>query len=94
MTSGYRVLVQKRDRRRRDGWRLVEIRDYPGFSAQAIQDEIYSLSRSSYPAADGYIMDLEPMTRWVRNLMTGQMVEIDYRTPYCADPSSESYWSA
>lgn len=94
MPSGYRLLVHKRDRRTRDGWKLVLIKDYPSFSAHAMQDELYSLSRSVYKAADGFALDFEPMTRWVKNAMTGEMIEIDYRTPYCADPSSDSYWSA
>lgn len=29
----------------------------------------------------------------VKNLMTGQDVEIDSNTPRCCDPSSELYWS-
>lgn len=34
-----------------------------------------------------------PKTRKVRNLMSGQEVEIDYDTPRCLDPSSDLYWS-
>ena len=29
----------------------------------------------------------------VRNLMSGEEVEIDSDTPLCCDPSSETYWS-
>jgi hypothetical protein len=29
----------------------------------------------------------------VKNLMTGQEVQIDSNTPRCCDPSSEAYWS-
>jgi hypothetical protein len=29
----------------------------------------------------------------VRNLMTGQAVEIDSNTPWCCNPASETYWS-
>lgn len=32
-------------------------------------------------------------TRKVRNLMSGQEVEIASNTPLCLDPSSETYWS-
>lgn len=31
--------------------------------------------------------------RKVKNLMTGQEIEIPYNTPHCCDPSSEAYWS-
>lgn len=29
----------------------------------------------------------------VKNLMTGEMTEIDSNTPRCCDPSTETYWS-
>ncbi len=29
----------------------------------------------------------------VKNLMTGQEVEIDSNTPHCCDPSTETFWS-
>lgn len=29
----------------------------------------------------------------VKNLMTGDEVEIDSNTPHCCDPSTETYWS-
>lgn len=32
-------------------------------------------------------------TKMVRNLMSGKMVEIDADTPFCCDPSTETYWS-
>jgi hypothetical protein len=32
-------------------------------------------------------------TKWVKNLMTGQMMEISSDTPRCCDPSTEAYWS-
>lgn len=32
-------------------------------------------------------------TKMVRNLMTGQMVEIPADTPWCCNPASETYWS-
>jgi len=32
-------------------------------------------------------------TMTVKNLMSGDVVEIDVNTPRCCDPSSELYWS-
>jgi len=29
----------------------------------------------------------------VKNLMTGQMIEIDSNTPRCCDPSTELFWT-
>jgi hypothetical protein len=34
-----------------------------------------------------------PLTRTVKNLMTGQEQEIAINTPHGCDPSSERYWS-
>ena len=31
--------------------------------------------------------------RIVKNLMTGEDVEIDANTPWCCNPASETYWS-
>ena len=31
--------------------------------------------------------------RTVKNLTTGQPVEIDSNTPWCCNPASETYWS-
>lgn len=32
-------------------------------------------------------------TKIVKNLMTGQDIEIAEDTPHCCDPSTETYWS-
>lgn len=32
-------------------------------------------------------------TKRVKSLMTGQEVEIPSNTPWCCDPSSETYWT-
>lgn len=34
-----------------------------------------------------------PRMKKVRNLMTGEEIEIPEDTPLCCDPSSETYWS-
>jgi len=36
---------------------------------------------------------VERNTKWVKNLMTGKMIEIDFDTPRSCDPSTELYWS-
>ncbi len=50
--------------------------------------------------SDEYAYTLEDMyysevvtTRKVKNLMTGQEIEIPSNTPHCCDPSTETYWS-
>lgn len=36
---------------------------------------------------------LPKRTRKVRNLMTGKEIDIDVNTPFCCDPSTETYYS-
>lgn len=94
MEYGYRLMVYKKDRRTKDGWKLVESKEYPDYSAYAMHNEIHSLSRSSYKAEAGFALDFEPLTVLVKNKMTGDMVMIDYRDrggP--CDPSTDRYWS-
>ena len=50
------------------------------------QSKIRNYAHYSYTAP-------KPQTRIVRNLMTGQPVEIDADTPWCCNPASETYWS-
>lgn len=91
--TGYRLLVFKADRRTKDGWRLVETKEYLGFSGTAMTEEIASLKWTVYPPPRFYL-DFEPLTAMVKNLMTGAMVEIDYReVGGPCDPSTERYWS-
>jgi len=93
MTYGYRLKVYKADRRTKSGERFVKSYDYKGFSGNAMMDEIKDLKRRLYREADGWRLDFHPLTRVVKNMMTGADVEIDWDTPRSCDPSSELYWS-
>lgn len=94
MTYGYRLIVHKADRRTKTGLRFIASYDYEGYSGAAMQDEIYDLRQRLYPARDGWQLSFEPMTVLVKSLITGQDVEIDYRSRGSAcDPSTERYWS-
>lgn len=44
-------------------------------------------------AESNYFHDFIEKKKRVRNLMTGQEIEIDVNTPRVCDPSSELYWS-
>lgn len=44
-------------------------------------------------APKGYYDLLAPKTKMVRNMMTGNLVEIDFNAPASCDPSTETYWS-
>jgi hypothetical protein len=47
----------------------------------------------TYPAKFGYRFEYFPTMKTVKNLMTGQDVQIDRDTPWACNPASESYWS-
>lgn len=47
-----------------------------------------------YTYADMETYEKRVVTRkQVKNLMTGETVEIESNTPHCCDPSTETYWS-
>jgi hypothetical protein len=48
--------------------------------------------RTAWCEQQNYYVNVEGK-RTVKNLMTGQDVEISVNTPRCCDPSSELYWS-
>lgn len=93
MEYGYKLLVYKADRRTKSGERFVKSYDYPNYSGNAMMDEIKDLKRHLYNPKDGWRLDFQPLTKIVKNLMTGENVEIAYDTPRSCDPSSELYWS-
>lgn len=94
MRFGYRLLVFKADRRTKSGERLVNTYDYPNYSNQAMAEEVGDLKRRLYRPIDGWRLDFEPLTVMVKSLMTGVMVEIDYRDRGGPnDPSTERHWS-
>jgi hypothetical protein len=85
----YTVELYKKDARKKGGERLDRKVDHSTADRSAIE-EVYS---KKYPASKGYRFEYFPTTKTVRNLMTGQDVEIAYDTPRSCDPSSELYWS-
>lgn len=93
MANGYRLFVYKADRRTKSGERFVKSYDFHSYNETAIKNEIKDLKRALYRPADGWRLEYEPLTKMVKNLMSGKLIEIDYRTPRFCDPSSEAYWS-
>ena len=63
-------------------------------AAEACRTRLVRKSGYQYCELAVIAQDLLPKrTRKVRNLMTGNLVEIDVNTPFCCDPSTERYWS-
>lgn len=89
---GYTLEVYKIDRRTKAGERLVEKRDYEGYSGNAMMDEIKWLRQFEFPRNK---FRLDFVQTWVtrRNLQTGKEFQERYDTPYYCSPSSETYWS-
>ena len=92
MKQNWTVYIYKRDKRTKTGERLVytfvmENRDADGMRREC--NELYDV----YPATQGYRFEYLPTMKTVRNLMTGQEIQIAHDTPRSCDPSSELYWS-
>jgi hypothetical protein len=83
--------IYRLDRRCRAGERLVGTYPYDGRTEQSMQNEVGDLL-GMYPKTK-YRIEFHPATKTVKNLVTGEDVEIAYNTPYCCDPSTERYWS-
>lgn len=93
MKQNWIVSVYKRDRRTKSGERFVNRYPFSGMDRDTVERELTALSQQLYPAAAGWRFDVQPATKIVKNLMTGEDVEIAHDTPHCCDPSSETYWS-
>ena len=83
------VYVWKTDRRTKRGERLVSTTVWKDRDALTVLREVEPL----YPKIYGFRVEVVPATKWVKNLITGVMVEIAHDTPRACDPSSELYWS-
>jgi hypothetical protein len=92
MKQDYTLYIYRADRRRKTGERLFSTTVWPAQdrdSMNRVVTELYPL----YKATEGWRMEFHPVTKTVKNLMSGQEVEIPYDTPRACDPSSELYWS-
>jgi len=87
------VSVYKTDKRSKAGERFVAKYNFSGKDRETVERELTDLSQLLYPKKNGWRFDVQPATKVVKNLMTGQPIEIPSDTPYCCDPSSERYWS-
>jgi hypothetical protein len=93
MKQDWMVTVYKRDRRTKAGERFVARYPFGGMDRATVARELRELTAQLYPEKDGWRFEVNPATRTVKNLMTGEMVEIAWDTPRSCDPSSELYWT-
>ena len=92
MKQTYTLYIYKRDLRCKTGERLFSTTVWHDQDAEGMKrecNELYDL----YPATGGWRMEYFPSMKTVRNLMSGQDVEIAHDTPRSCDPSSELYWT-
>jgi hypothetical protein len=87
------MYIYKRDRRTKAGERLFSTTVWQDRDAEGMKrecNELYDL----YPATAGWRMEYFPTMSTVKNLMTGQPVEIlTEHVGSFMDPSQERYWS-
>ena len=92
MKQNWTLYIWKVDNRCKRKERLFSTTVWTGRDEAGIQRVVEELHLHHYPRAQ-FLMEFCPTTRWVKNLMTGEMVEIAHDTPRSCDPSSELYWS-
>jgi len=84
----YTLYIYQRDRRFKSGERLVSTTVWRDRS----EADMKSLT-SSLDIEPGHRYEYFPTQITVKNLMTGQNIEIDRDTPWACNPASESFWS-
>jgi hypothetical protein len=93
MKQNHTMYIYKTDRRTKTGERLVSTTVWQHRDEAEMKREVRELQYQLYPTKLGFRIEFHPTTKIVKNLMTGQDVEIDRDTPWCCNPASESYWS-
>jgi hypothetical protein len=92
MKQNWTMYIWKLDRRTKTGERLFSTTVWPDRDEATIQREVNELHGDFYPRKQ-FRIEFCPTTKMVKNLMTGELVEIPHDTPRSCDPSSELYWS-
>jgi hypothetical protein len=93
MKQDWIVSVYKADKRTKTGERFVSKYPFKGMDSDTVARELRELAVALYPQKDGWRFDVQPVTKIVKNLMTGKEFEIASDTPWCCNPASETYWS-
>ena len=88
----YTLYIYKTDKRYKAGERPVSTTIWRDRTEESMRQETINLG-DTYPSAQGYRFEYFPTQITVKNLMTGEDVQIDRDTPWSCNPASESYWS-
>jgi hypothetical protein len=92
MKRDYTMYIYKADRRTKTGERLFSTTVWRDRDDNGMRREVAELF-DLYPPDQGWRFEWYPTMKTVKNLMTGQDIEIPHDTPRSCDPSSELYWS-
>jgi Na+-transporting NADH:ubiquinone oxidoreductase subunit NqrF len=85
--------IYVQDRRYKSGWRKFNTYTYRKKHEQWMQEEVRDLKMGMYPPGK-YNIEINPTTCQVRNLMSGELVEIAWsEVGGPCDPSTERFWS-
>jgi hypothetical protein len=87
------MYIYKQDRRTKSGERLVSTSVWQRRDEAEMQREVRELQYELWPKNKGYRIEFVPTMKTVKNLISGDLVEIAHDTPRSCDPSSELYWS-
>lgn len=91
MKQSYTMYMYKTDKRTKSGERSIFTRVFTDQTDAEMQTLVSGLYEK-FPATQ-YRIEYFSTMKTVKNLMTGKDVEIDRDTPWCCDPSSETFWS-
>jgi hypothetical protein len=92
--TDYRVKIYKQDKRHNSGERLEVTYDYLAQTDEMFQMVLLDLKINKlFTEKFGYRIQHYPSKIVVRNLMSGEPVELDADTPWSCRPDSETYWS-
>ena len=93
MKQDHTLRIYKADKRTKSGERLVSTTVWRNRDSAEMKREVRELQYEMWPASKGFRIEFHPTMKTVKNLMTGEDVEIASDTPWCCNPASETYWS-
>ena len=88
----YTLEIYKRDRRTKEGQRLVGKYDYDRRDLAAMEREIAELF-PTYKKKDGYLFRVVETMVTKTNMMSGKEFQERYDTPYACSAANETFWS-
>jgi hypothetical protein len=93
LKQDHTLRIYKADKRTKSGERLVSTTVWRNRDSAEMKREVRELQYEMWPASKGFRIEFHPTMKTVKNLMTGEDVEIASDTPWCCNPASETYWS-